>query len=139
MLAAVFCVLSLFSCVSAAALRPLRDGFSLENIDGERHFGYGTVPGSVGGMIRVEFYDVDFASNNCSDLRVDIYNNGYLKTDQDLVETICDPLALADFTRASSRGFFIAMQSSINTQRGQIKARFLSNGPLKVTHEILHR
>ena len=78
--------------------------------------------------MRLEFYDVDFASQSCEDLRVDVYNNGYLKTEQDLVQTLCDPAALGDFVSDSSRGFFIALSSSSSVHRGQLKARFSPAG-----------
>ena len=78
--------------------------------------------------MRLEFYDVDFASQNCSDIRVDVYRNGYLRTDLDLVDSICDPAALADFVSESNRGFFIAMNSSSSVRSGQIKARFYAPG-----------
>ena len=74
--------------------------------------------------MRLEFYDVDFASQNCSDIRVDVYSNGYLKTEKDLVETFCDPAALGDFVCDSNKGFYVAMTSSSNVHSGQIKARF---------------
>jgi len=139
MLTTVLLLSVLVSCVAAAALRTQRNGsgFSLEAIDGESYFGYGVAPASFGEAVTVEFYDVDFAPNNCSELRVDIYANGYLKAGSDLVATLCQPSDLAHFTHTSSRGFFLQMRSSPNVHGGQIKARFHANGALKVTHEIL--
>ncbi|KAL8578241.1 hypothetical protein ACOMHN_041002 [Nucella lapillus] len=38
--------------------------------------------------VRLEFYGVDFVSDNCQDMRVDIYRNGYVHTPMDLLQTI---------------------------------------------------
>ncbi|KAK7497888.1 hypothetical protein BaRGS_00010759 [Batillaria attramentaria] len=120
-------------CASCTALRTLSDGFSLFDIDGGRHFTYAVVPEVHLEQVKLEFYDVHLPTNNCDDIKVDVYTNGYVRSPMDHTRTLCDTDALNDFTASSVQGFSVLVVSSGNVTKGQVNARFTAKGASRST------
>lgn len=130
----ILCISCFISTCIGTALFPRNDGFTFV-FDGKHHLGYGVVPLQRGESVTVEFYDVDFISHDCDDVRVEVYRNGFVRQDQELISRICDAKELQDFKSSSEMGFSIQVLSSNGTLNGQIKARFAAQGGTLVVQQ----